>query len=176
MLLCDVSLALHFKMLFCFMCSFLFFSCKYSFFISSLDFSNNIERFSCIIKRSKLIIFSMLIDNQLWRARVGIYNSNHLHHFTCLKINPANLDIYIILKFSNFYMITVYLILLTYIYQFICFWRSYIIMVSILTQSILLMFCFLNILIFAAMPLIWNVCYYLNQVILKLIRVLGNLF
>ena len=45
----------------------------------------------------------MPIDNQLWRARVGIYNSNHLHHFTCLKINPANLDIYIILKFSNFY-------------------------------------------------------------------------
>ena len=57
----------------------------------------------------------MPIDNQLWRARVGIYNSNHLHHFTCLKINPANLDIYIILKFSNFCMITVYLILLTYL-------------------------------------------------------------
>ena len=42
---------------------------------------------------------SMPIDNQLWRARVGIYNSNHLHHFTCLKKNPANLDISIILKF-----------------------------------------------------------------------------
>ena len=122
-LLCDVSLALHFKMLFCFMCSFLFFSCKYSFFISSLDFSNNIERFSCIIKRSKLIIFSMLIDNQLWRARVGIYNSNHLHHFTCLKINPANLDISIILRFSNFYIITVYLILLTYLSVYL-FWTQ----------------------------------------------------
>ena len=57
----------------------------------------------------------MPIDNQLWRARVGIYNSNHLHHFTCLKTNPANLDISIILKFSNFYMITIYLILLTYL-------------------------------------------------------------
>ena len=57
----------------------------------------------------------MAIDNQLWRARAGIYNSNHLHYFTCLKINPANLDICIILKFSSFYMITVYLILLTYL-------------------------------------------------------------
>ena len=57
----------------------------------------------------------MPIDNQLWCARFGIYNSNHLHHFTCLKINPANLDICIILKFSDFYMITVYLILLTYL-------------------------------------------------------------
>ena len=55
----------------------------------------------------------MLIDNQLWLARVGIYN--HLHHFTCLKINPANLDICLILKFPIFYMITVYLILLTYL-------------------------------------------------------------
>ena len=57
----------------------------------------------------------MPIDNQLWRARVGIYNSNHLHHFTCLKTNPADLDISIILKCSNFYMITVYLILLAYL-------------------------------------------------------------
>ena len=57
----------------------------------------------------------MQIDNQLWRARIGIYNSNHLHHFTFLKINPAKLDICIILKFSNFYMITVYLILSTYL-------------------------------------------------------------
>ena len=55
----------------------------------------------------------MPIDDQLWRARVGIYNSNHLNHFTCLKINPAKLEICIILKFSNVYMITVYPILLT---------------------------------------------------------------
>ena len=57
----------------------------------------------------------MPIDNQLWGAKVGIYNSNHLHHFTCLKINPANLGINIILIFSNFHMITVYLTLLTYL-------------------------------------------------------------
>ena len=38
-----------------------------------------------------------------------------MHHFICLKINPANLDIFIVLKFSNFYMVTVYLILLTYL-------------------------------------------------------------
>ena len=35
----------------------------------------------------------MPIDNQLCRARVGIYNSNQLHQLTSLKINPANLDI-----------------------------------------------------------------------------------
>ena len=56
----------------------------------------------------------MAIDNQLWRARVGIYNSNQLHLYISLKANPANLDIGFILKFSNFYMITVCLILLTY--------------------------------------------------------------
>ena len=56
----------------------------------------------------------MPIDNQLWLARVGIYNRNQLHHFTSLKTNPANLGICFILKFSNFYMITVCLILLTY--------------------------------------------------------------
>ena len=56
----------------------------------------------------------MSTDNQLWCARVGIYNSNQLHHFTILKTNPANLDICFILKFSNFYMITVCLILLAY--------------------------------------------------------------
>ena len=43
-----------------------------------------------------------------------IYNSNQLHHFTSIKTNPENLDICFILKFSNYYMITVYLILLTY--------------------------------------------------------------
>ena len=56
----------------------------------------------------------MPIDNQLWWARVRIYNSNQLHHFPCLKRNPANLGNCIILKFSNFYIITVYLIILTY--------------------------------------------------------------
>ena len=56
----------------------------------------------------------MPIVNQLWRARVWIYNSNQLHHFTSLKANPANMGTCFILKFSNFYIITVYLILLTY--------------------------------------------------------------
>ena len=65
----------------------------------------------------------MPIDNQLWRARVGIYNSNHLNHFTCLKISLANSDIYITLKFSNFYMITVYLILLAYLSVYL-FWTQ----------------------------------------------------
>ena len=56
----------------------------------------------------------MPIDNQLWLARVGIYNTNQLHHFTSLKTNPPGLDICFILSFLNFYMITVCLILLTY--------------------------------------------------------------
>ena len=57
----------------------------------------------------------MPIDNQLWRARIGINNSNQLHHFTNLKITPENLDIFFIFKFSNFCMITVFLVLLTYL-------------------------------------------------------------
>ena len=56
----------------------------------------------------------MPIDNQLCRARVGIYKSNQLHHFTNLKTNPANLDSCFILKFSNFNTITVCLIPLTF--------------------------------------------------------------
>ena len=56
----------------------------------------------------------MPIDNKLWRARVGICSSNQLHHFASLKTSPANLDICFIVKCSNFYMITVCLILLTY--------------------------------------------------------------
>ena len=69
----------------------------------------------------------MPIDNQLWRARVGIYNSNQAYHFTCLKINPANVNVCIILKFSNFYMMTVYLILLTYfsVYLFLTQLHNY---------------------------------------------------
>ena len=57
----------------------------------------------------------MPIHNQLWRARIRIYNSNQLHHFTSLKVTPENLDIFFILNFSNFCMITVFLILLTYL-------------------------------------------------------------
>ena len=37
-----------------------------------------------------------------------------MHHVISLKTNPPNLDICFILKFSNFYMITICLILLTY--------------------------------------------------------------
>ena len=42
----------------------------------------------------------MTIDNQLWRARVGIYNDNQLHQFTSLKT-----------KLPILYIITVCLIL-----------------------------------------------------------------
>ena len=45
----------------------------------------------------------MSIDNQLWLARVGIFNSNQLHHFTSLKANPTNLDnCFFLLKLSKF--------------------------------------------------------------------------
>ena len=46
----------------------------------------------------------MSIDNQLWLARVGIFNSNQLHHFTSFKANPTNLDIcfFFFLKLSEF--------------------------------------------------------------------------
>ena len=54
---------------------------------------------------------SMPIDNQLWRAT---NNSNQLHHFNSLKTNPSYLNTCFILEFSNFYMITVCLILLIY--------------------------------------------------------------
>ena len=69
----------------------------------------------------------MPIDNQLWRAIVGIYNSNQLDHFTSLKTNPAYLGICFILKFSNFYLITVCLILLTYfsVYMILTWVRNY---------------------------------------------------
>ena len=98
----------------------------------------------------------MSIDDQLWRAKVGIYNSKPLYHFTSLKTNPVNLEICFLLKFSNFYVITVGLMLLA-CFSVYLFWHRYVIMVSILTSSILLMPCLLNVLIFAAMPLIWNV-------------------
>ena len=84
----------------------------------------------------------MPIDNQLRRARVGIYNSNHLRHFTCLKINPANLDICIVLKFSNFCMITVYLILLTYlsVYLFLTQLHNYGFNINIINFANVLLF------------------------------------
>ena len=41
----------------------------------------------------------MPIDNQLWRARAGIYNSNQSHHFASLKTSRENLDVCFILKF-----------------------------------------------------------------------------
>ena len=45
----------------------------------------------------------MLIDNQLWLARAGIFNSNQLHHFTSFKANPTNLDnCFFLLKLSKF--------------------------------------------------------------------------
>ena len=53
---------------------------------------------------------SMPRDNQLRRARIGIYNSNQLHQFNNLKTNPTHF----VLKFLNFYMTTVCLIPLTY--------------------------------------------------------------
>ena len=57
----------------------------------------------------------MLIDNQLRRTIVVIYNSNQFHHFTSLKTNPENLDICFIIKFSNFHVTTIlFLIPLTY--------------------------------------------------------------
>ena len=67
------------------------------------------------------------MGNQLWRARAGIYNSSQLHHFTSLKANPSNLDVCFILKFLNFYMITVSLILLTYfsVYLILAHVRNY---------------------------------------------------
>ena len=43
-LLCDISLTLHFKMFFLFYVHFLAFFMQMLFFISRLDFSNNIER------------------------------------------------------------------------------------------------------------------------------------
>ena len=60
-LVCYKSVTAHFKIFFCFMCVGLLFVlfalCKWSIFISLLDFSNNIERFLYIVKRSKLIIY-----------------------------------------------------------------------------------------------------------------------
>ena len=58
-------------------------------------------------------------DNQLWRTRVGIFNSNKLPLFTCLNTNPENyIKIYIkihISKFSYFRKISICLVLLSYL-------------------------------------------------------------
>ena len=69
----------------------------------------------------------MPIDNQLCRARVGSYNCIQLHHFTNLNTNPANSGICFILKFSNFYIVTVCLIVLTYfsVYLILTQFRNY---------------------------------------------------
>ena len=61
----------------------------------------------------KIDYLSVPIDNQLWHAIVGIYNSNQLDEVTSLKTDPANLDICFILKFSIFYMTTVYVIMVS---------------------------------------------------------------
>ena len=54
----------------------------------------------------------MPIDNQLRRARVGIYNNNQLAQFTCLNTNPANSEISYISIFSYFCKLSIFLILL----------------------------------------------------------------
>ena len=99
-LLCDISITVHFKIFFYFMCLgllFVFFVlCKCSLFISRLGFSN-------------LIIYHG--DRyQLWRTRIGIYDSNQLHQSNNLKTNPTHF----VLNFLNFYMTAVCLIPLTY--------------------------------------------------------------
>ena len=100
-LLCDISITVHFKIFF-------FASCALACFSSCLFYANVLFLF----RVWDFQIWSFIHGDryQLWRTRIGIYDSNQLHQSNNLKTNPTHF----VLNFLNFYMTAVCLIPLTY--------------------------------------------------------------